>query len=301
MKPFTCLLVPLDGSRVAARSLGCATWLATRLNARLHILSATSQPLPAREELVRLRVPETTWPLVILHQAPRFPEDAILAAAAEHNVDLIIMSAQGEAAERTPPQETSQQPSSPLAEIGHVTRAVVEQSAVPVLLLPPAYREALPWKHVLVPVSGEADADQALTLAVTLANALTLEVHVIHVLDGSARESGLAAAARYADAVHHEYPEQLAELVRRNLAHRTPEEWRCITDLALSRGDVTSKLLEQIEKKDAPVLVIGWHGRLITGHAEVLKKLLQAITCPMLLVKAARQAPFTLKVGPEFA
>jgi len=35
MSRFSTLLVPLDGSRMAARSLGCATWLAAGLETHL--------------------------------------------------------------------------------------------------------------------------------------------------------------------------------------------------------------------------------------------------------------------------
>jgi alpha,alpha-trehalose phosphorylase len=56
---------------MAARALGCAVWLAARLGARLHILSATPQERPAREELTRLKVPGAHWPLITLHQARR--------------------------------------------------------------------------------------------------------------------------------------------------------------------------------------------------------------------------------------
>jgi nucleotide-binding universal stress UspA family protein len=299
MTPFASLLAPLDGSRAAARGLGCATWLATSLHAKLVVLSATPRSLPAREELMRLRVPEAYWPLVILHQAPRFPEEAILTEAIEHETALIIMSAQGEAADQAALPETAQRAPGPFALIGHVARAVIEQSAAPVLLLPPAYREALPWKHVLVPMCGETESDEALALAVTLAHALTLELHVAHVLESPARGHGLAAVTRYADAVHHEYPQQFAELVRRSLPHHTPEDCRCIMEVALSRGDVAAELLGQIAKKQVTLLVVGWHGRFTVGHAEVLKKLLAAITCPMLLVKPAPRPPFKLKVGLE--
>jgi nucleotide-binding universal stress UspA family protein len=82
MSVFASIPVPLDGSGLAARSLGCATWLAARLGAQLHILSATPHELPARAELARLRVPEEHWPLVRLHQASAYPESAILAALA---------------------------------------------------------------------------------------------------------------------------------------------------------------------------------------------------------------------------
>jgi nucleotide-binding universal stress UspA family protein len=295
MSPFPAILVPLDGSRVAARSLGCATWLAARLGARLHILSATPQERPAREELTRLRVPEAHWPLVTLHQAPAYPEDAILAAVARHEVSLVVMTAGGQTAEAAPSGAEGDAQSA----VGHVTRAVLERSPVPVLLLPPAYREALPWERVLVPVSGELEGDEALALAVRLANALDLAVHVAHVTDADSGDEGLAARARYADAFHHEYPRQLEEFVTRALPHCGPAESRCIADVALCHGDVAAELLGLIERKRVSVLVTGWHGRLSPGHARVLKRLIRAITSPVLLVKRTLRTPFRLKVGEE--
>ena len=295
MSPFSSILVPLDGSRVAARSLGCATWLAARLGARLHILCATPQERPAREELTRLRVPEAHWPLITLHQAPAYPEDAILAALARHDVSLVVMTAGGQTAEAAPPGADAPAQSA----VGHVTRAVLERSPVPVLLLPPAYREVLPWERVLVPVSGELEGDEALALAVRLANALDLAVHVAHVTDADTGDEGLAARARYADALHHEYPRQLEELVTRALPHCGPAQSRCIADIALCHGDVAAELAGLIERKSLSLLVMGWHGLLTDGHARVLKRLIGVIPSPMLLVKRARRMPFRLKVGEE--
>jgi nucleotide-binding universal stress UspA family protein len=300
MMPIASLLVPLDGSLQAAHSLSCATWLAKSLGPKLHILSATSHARPAREELARLRVPEACWHLIILHQAPQFPEDAILDVAAEHHVNMIIMSTQGQTAERTLPRQAPQQaPSMPA--IGHVTHAVLERSTVPVLLLPSTYHEVLPWKHVLVPMSGEAEEDEVLTTAVTLANTLALDVHVIHVLERLAREHGLANAARYSDAMHYEYPQRLAELVRRTLPNCAPNECRCVKDIALARGDVTMELREQIAQKKIGLLIAGWHGCLTTRRAEVIKKLLPTVTCPVLLIKCPRRERVRLRIGLELA
>jgi nucleotide-binding universal stress UspA family protein len=292
MSLFDAVLVPLDGSRAAAASLDCTVWLAAQFDARLHLLSATTSPLPACDELVRLRVPEHYWPRIILHQAPTFPEDAILAAIEEYEVGLVVMSASGEAAEKTRLQ-------SKFGKIGHVARTVIEQSRVPVLLLPVSYQESLPWQRMLVPLSGEPEADETLMLAVALANALRLEVHVAHVMNGSRRQSGLAQSARYADAPHHEYPQQLVELLRRAVPYLMATECNCITDVALVRGNVASELLKLISENRISVIVVGWRGRLMTGHADALKGLLPVITCPVLLVKAARRASFKLKVGEE--
>ncbi|MGH8326600.1 MAG: universal stress protein [Steroidobacteraceae bacterium] len=296
MSSFSSLLVPLDGSRRAARSLGCATWLAAELDARLHILSAATQPLPAQEELTRLRVPEADWPRITLHHAMSLPEEAILGAAQEYDARLIIMSAHGEAQERTASAALT-----PDRSIGHVTRAVIEHGNRPVLLLPDAYRERLPWKRILVPISAEVEASPAAGIAIALANALALRIRIAHVLDGPDGKSGLEATARYADATHHEYPEQLAELVRRAVSTATPEECRRIEEVALLRGEIAAQLLQQIEHGDVSLIAIGWHGSLVSGRAKVIKRLLPAITCPMLLAKAAPPSPSTLKVGVRMA
>jgi nucleotide-binding universal stress UspA family protein len=294
MSLFRSILVPLDASRVAAQGLGCAVWLAARLGARLHILSATPQERPAREELTRLKVPEAHWPLITLHQAPAYPEDAILTALEQYEAPLVIMTAGGQSAE-----SSTAAPSDPVRVVGHVARAVIERSASPVLLLPHAYREALPWTRVLVPVSGEVEAGDALALAVRLANTLDLDVHVAHVADADAGDEGLAARARYADALHHEYPRQLEELVGRALPHCSPQECRRITDLALCHGDVAAELLDLLDRKRISLLVVGWRGRFMAGRAHVLKHLLQVIAQPILLVKPEPRMPFRLKVGEE--
>ncbi len=289
---FRSILVPLDGSRIAAQCIGVATWLAGRLDARLHVLSATPQPRPAQEELKRLGVDEAAWPRVMLHQATAFPEDAILEAIERYEVDLVIMTARGQTAEAA-----SDSAAHPLQIVGHVTLAIIQACPVPVLVLPPAYREALPWTRMLVPVSGEAEADEALTLALRIANSLDLQVDVAHV--ATTDEASIAGQARYADAVHHEYPRRLEEFITRSTAAFSHEECRCIEDISLCHGDVAAELLEIIDRKRISVIIVGWHGRFMTGHASVLKRLIQTITCPVMLMKAVPRPPFKLRVGEE--
>lgn len=292
MSVFSSLLVPLDGSQMAARALGCAAWLGVRLGARLHIVSATRSPSSAHEELTRLHVPESCWPQLTLHHATSLPEEAILRLANRYNVGLVVLSAHGES---RAPATTGP------GNIGHVARTVIEHGNRPVLLLPDAYRERLPWTQILVPVSAEAEVSPAASLAVALANDLALGVRIAHVLEEPDGRTGLEQATRYIDALHHEYPEHLAEIVRRAIPNVTVEGCRCIRDVVLLRGDIAAELLRQIESNDVSLIVVGWHGSLMAGHAKVIKSLLSTITCPMLLVEAAPPSPSTLKVGPAMA
>lgn len=285
MSVFSSLLVCLDGSEAAACALRCAAWLGARLEARAHVVSATPRPLPVHEELTRLRVPESNWSQLTLHQVVSLPEEAILGLAERYDVGLIVLSARGEG--------------TGLGNVGHVTRAVLERSNRPVLLLPKAYRERLPWTRVLIPLSAEPEVSPAARVAVALAHDLALDVRIAHVLDDPESRTGLEAAVSYADAPYHEYPEQLAEIVRRTVSGASPEQCRRITDVALLRGDVAAALLREADRNDVSVMAISWHGKLLGGRARLVKHLLSAATCPLLLVKIVQPGPFVLKVGPR--
>lgn len=293
MSLIQTILVPLDGSSTSARSLGCAAWLATRLDASLHVLYAVQPALPRPDALARLRVPEALWPRIELHQAASYPEDAVLEASRRARAGLIVMTARGEAA-----GEAHRPSADPRKIVGHVAQAVIEGSPVPVLLLPPQYEEALPWRRALVPLSGEPRGDEALTLAVRLANSLDLRVLVAHVADALGGQV-LAAEARYADALHHEFPWRLEELVIRALPDCSPGECEVIDDVSLLRGDIAQELVKLIDRMAVDLLVIGWNGRFMAGHAVVLKHLVQVVRCPVLLVKRSREMPFRLKVGED--
>lgn len=292
MNPFSAILVPLDGSALALRSLGCATWLAARSGAQVHILNVGA-PLPEAEALEKLGVPGKYRALLELHQVEGEAGEAIPAAVGRYKIDLIVMTARGESASEASPDV--------LKIVGDVTREVIENTAVPVLLLPPAYEELLPWRSALVPISGEAATDQALTLALRLAHALDLAVTIAHVADSARAGGGGGAGARPYDEAHHEYPQMLDEFVARACPMCTAEERRRITGFHLCRGDVAQELLSLIETERVSLLVVGWHGEFMTGHAEVLKRLLWQARCAVLLVKPQPRDIFHLKVGDALA
>ncbi len=289
---FSSIVLPLDGSATGARGLACATWLAARLGARLHVLSATSRVLPAADELRRLHVPEARWPVVELHQAPAYPADAILAAIDAHRAGLVVMSTRGAASETRGAGRRA-------TLVGHVTQEVMERSRVPVLLLPEGSEGGLPWKRLVVPVSGGPESDRAVALSVRLAEALDLSVQVAHVAGEGGREAEPhGAPAQYFDQLHHECAGQLEELVTRAVTTVSTAQRGCIQGLSLRRGQVVAELLDQV-KPEGSVLAIGWNGQLGSGRAGILKPLLRALAVPLLLVKAERRAQFHLKVGEE--
>jgi len=280
--------VPLDGSKVAARGLGCAVWMASQLKGRVHILHIGAPP--GEDPLARLGVPEKFRGIVDFHEVHGDPATEILAAEKRFGVDLIVMTARGESSETKAPD--------PLKIVGHIAREVIEKSEAPIMLLPLLYREALPWRSVLVPISGESGTDESLSVALRLAQQLDLSVSIAHVASSDGKH-GEAVMGMTSDQPHHEYPHMLNEFISRSCPMASAEERARIEDFRLCHGDIAQELLTLIEKKHTSVLVVGWHGKFVAGHAHVLKTLIQRITCPLLLVKALPRQRFRLKVGEE--
>lgn len=290
MSIFTSILVPLDGSAAAAESLVSAIWLATELHARLQVVHATVRPLPADEAFHKLRVPEDYRAQISLHQLDASPDQAIVEAINDLGIDLVVLSAKGQSA------DSQAQHSHRLDAVGHVAHKVLEECKIPVLLMPPGYSERLPWRSALVPISGETEEDEALNVAVAIAEPLSLELHIAHVVNEG--KYGYTQEVQYADSPYHEYAGRLEDMVKRAALGCSPAECRIvIADVSLCKGDVAKELLNLVHSKRIGLIVMGWHGVLVPGHADVIKRLLQNVSCPVLLVRAAPTPSFQLKVG----
>lgn len=286
MKRFASVLLPLDGSPEAAKAVRCALWLAEKLGATLHVLHATSQPRAGREAFAQLRLPEAARAQVVVHEVRGPAQQAVLQAVREYQVELVVMSAGGESVSMG---------AAPRERVGSVARAVLEDSPVPVVLLPGRYNDekSLPWRAMLVAASGEPAADRALETAAQLASALGLRVQVLH------SRSGPSGKGAYADAAHHEYAPQLEDMVESGLAACSIEESCCVEPAMLRCGDPALVLLQQVLHEGIGVLTLGWHGVLDRGRALILKRLLEEAPCALLLVRSSEHSAARLKVGEE--
>lgn len=290
MKRFASILLTLDGSPESAKAAGCALWLAEKLGATLHVLHVTEQPLPAGEALAHLHVPEARHARVVVHQLAGDVGTAVLRVIADQHIELIVMSARGESfSTETEPQRR----------LGTVAQSVIERSPVPVLIIPRHCHGMVPWKSILAAVSGEAAADHALEVAVHLAAALDLEVTVMHSENGPPEAGAAPPLGAYADEPYHEYPHRLEEMVERGVAECTAEKMKCpVRKALLHRGDAGTVLLEA-SRHGRCMLAVGWHGALGAGRAPVLKQLLDAAHCSLLIVKGSERSTARLKVGSE--
>lgn len=288
MNRYMSMLLPLDGSREAAKGVGCALWLAETLGADLHVLHAATRSFPAHASLESLHVSGTRQAHVILHQMDDDAATAVLDAITNLSIDLAIMTSHGESV--TTGRDLPQY-------LGSTARAVLERTSVPVLLLPLRYRETLPWKSILVAASGEVAADQALEAATHLAAMLKLGVTIVHVEDGPVADT--RPLGTYSDSAHYEYPYRMQEMVERGLATCTPIECCCVEEAILRRGDPATVLLQEASERKSNVLALGWHGAFSAGHAAVLKQLLEQSECALLLLRNDESTKARLKVGRD--
>lgn len=275
---FSSILLPLDSSSNAVRPLRTAAWLADKLNSRLHVLTATSKPEPAATALERLKVPPDLGKQLVLHQLGGHADVAILQTMDELQTDLLVISALGE----------GEAASGGNLRLGHVVRAVLQQTDVPVLLVPPAFTERLPMRSAVIPVSGQQDTDAALDLAVRLANSLQLNLQVTHVISPEADEADYTSGLRYPDSVHHEYAGRLSDMLRRACPQCSPEDFeRVVEKVCLCRGAVADELLNTVEQTAVDLMVVGWHGKLQPGRSRFIKELIAKVSCPILLFARA--------------
>ncbi len=147
--------------------------------------------------------------------------------------------------------------------------------------------------------AGVLSTDTRDLAALGRANTLDLKEHIVHVVDSETDETSATTLGRYYDQAHHEYLHMLNELVSSACALYSSEEMACIEGFSLVRGDAAREIFRLAKQRNASLIVAGWHGRFMTGHAQVLKSLCQTVSAPVLLVRPAAKPAFKLKVGEE--
>ncbi len=288
MNPFDSILLPLDDSPESAKGIACAVWLAEKLGAMLHLVYSTKRPLVPAELLERLRVPAAQRARTVVHQTAGDQVSALLEAKTRRDVKLVVMSPPAEAVSQSVEESTGR--------LGPIARALIEESTVPIVMAPPHYREALPWRSMLIASDGQPAADEAVVMAVRLGATLGIKVTVCHVIV----EEGSAARVlgRYADAPQHEMLGRVEQIVKRAVVELSPDERRSIDEpMNLRVGDPVAELLTEVERRRSSVLALGWHGTLDPTRATVLKSLIERAECPLLLVRKTKRSQLRLNVG----
>ena len=261
------ILVPLDGSSRAERAILVVDRLAEAMSAEVELLRVVDPADVLTTSTVAAATPEILSARA--QQAERYLDDAakrfhrgpptatrVLQGPASTTIsdharsgsfDLIVMSSHGQTGLVD-------------ALLGSVARAVVRESAVPVLIL--RERTALPQEvrglGVIVPLDGSPIAESVLTPLMPLAKALEWRLHLLWVTDvrneERERETVPVGDQRARDA----RPEMVAYLERLAAGVRAGGS---SAEVRIESGDCAACIVRCAEPDDVDLIAIGTHGR----------------------------------------
>lgn len=272
---ITTLLVPHDGSWMADRALACATMLQGATGARLDLYRIAPDPGPGMQSPPAPTAGVTdVWggaSTVDRGTDLEDPVTIILDAIERRRPDLVVMA------------------SNSWSSVGlgiDVVRQVARRSPVPVLVIPTgpdSFRNDLDVRRILVALDGSEQAEQALTPARVLADALEADMLLLRVVTPKVAVSGgrahdddldLAAARRYV--------EKLAGALQ---TARTR-----VSALAVV-GEPGTMIAAVSRTQRADLLAMTTRGKGAIGYSElggIATRSLQSVGMPLLLVP-----PFT--------
>lgn len=306
MVPFRNILVPLDGSDLAEKSLGPAHQIAMAMAHRadeitpvkLTLLRALSPMAMLAadpylyDEMMRMNIDEaqaylnlaaSTLPeskvVVETKTINGSPAEAIVQYAEENGVDLIVMSSHG----RT---------GSSRWVYGSVAEKVMHHAPCATAIIR-AHVEVAMFQNrkILVPLDGSELAERALEPALALARAVNSNVYLLRVV--AAREpmpESLTPAGEQVEAAL-----DAADLEERSEAETylqtvfsTHENQHLFFDVQTTDGDVADTIVTYADTNHIDLIVISSHGRSGLGrwlHGSVAEKVLRGANCATLIVR----------------
>lgn len=307
MMPFHHILVPLDGSELAAKALAPAAQIATAMAqgagpesqpVRLVLLRVVSpmallaaDPI-LYDEMVRMSVDEAQAYLntaaLTLGDVPGevervavsgSPADAIVQYAEEHGVDLIVMSTHG----RT---------GSSRWVYGSVAEKVMHHAPCATAIIRAHVSVGMfQNKKILVPLDGSDLAERALQPALALAEAVQANVLLLRMVAGREPlpeamtpvgdqvEAALSAAGSVEQTEAEDYLQRV---------HREHDNGRLAVDVQATSGDIADAIVSYADAHEIDLIIMSSHGRSGIGrwlHGSVAEKVLRGANCATLIVR----------------
>ena len=295
---YRSILVPVDGSTLAERSLAVASTLATQLSSNLHVvhvhhervvdefpvygISGEAARAAAEQYVVavadRLRATGSGQVSGTVLEGSAAP--AIVDYVAKAGVDLIVMSSHG----RTGASRFW---------LGSVADAVIRTTTVPVLMVRAgADTTAAPgmFERILLPLDGSSRAEMALPHAIAMARLHPSHVHLLSVEERAEdlRLSVWGLAAAESD----DLPARLerADHYLHSVVSRFQSEWLPATVSVEARGGhrAGETIAQVAVEQNSDLIAMATHGRgasrLLLGS--VADKVIRGTVCSILLVRA---------------
>lgn len=276
MKEKPAIILPLDGSEIAAVALGAAQAMTNIMEGMLHIVHVTEELLSEEELLNKLKVGQIEVKDFSAHQIVGVDVvDGILRFAASVETGMIVMASHGWTY-------------NPQYLLGSVTMGVVQRAINPVMIIRPGM-ENLPdasWKptKMLVPQNGSPTSAAVMDQVFHLAELTGADIDVLNIgVPGKKppTEVGTITPPRYLDYPQYDWPAWASEFIERFYTHRPPGVGLRLFEREGNPADVMIKFA--FENGD-DLIAIGWHGHLEPGRAEIVKDLLGKTELPVVLI-----------------
>jgi len=165
--------------------------------------------------------------------------------------------------------------------LGHVAEAILKTAAAPLLLVRPGMRPIAGLRRLLVPLEGSPSASASMKVADDAFCRRGREIVMLHVVTSDTpSERGSLPAPRMMDQEHYEWAAWQDEFTMRFSA--CPEGGRHRVSVRV--GDPAQVIVAEAEALEAELVVLSWSGTFAGGHGAVVRHLLDAAPCPVLLV-----------------
>lgn len=285
---FDLILIPLDGSEAAEGALAVVELIPSR---RVRLLTVESD----LSDLTAICVTEPDCQAYLERVAEPLrrqgrdvetlvvfgnPAERIIAFAG--TADLVVMGSHGRGAVGR-------------LVLGSVADYVARHAPVPTLIVRGGRRPAtaIPLARIIVPLDGSTLAEQALPMAIALADTMGLPVHLVRVVDfdlvRGTVEAGVVAAKAYAKA--HAVDISLAETYLAEQVQRLRNR-DVATTSEVRTGAPARELLDAIHAGDLVVLTTRERGGIQRWFlGSVAEELVCRAAGPVLLVRASAQEP----------
>lgn len=290
MKPIQhilAIILPEFSEGDIRRFLRNAIRLGEWLNANIHVLAPSYDQKYIQRLMTDLGkdVPIGNGGMVI-HSISKPALEQVLETIDRYDCDLVFIEDGG----------TLEDP-----EKASLRREILETAPCPVLLIPSAFSfEGHSIQSLLVPLSGEKRASEALRFALALAEQVGTPVDIMHVTAPDQPCMCYQSLESVGDEFQHEYPKLVDKVVSEASPFSTLSQKKYVRDFYHCAGSTVDEITNALHRSPDTALTVEWKGTLLKGRAEVVKNILRDLKYPVLFVKERRQAKSTLKVGPDF-
>lgn len=254
------ILIPTDGSDVAASAASAAVGLARQFDADLHAIHVVeTEPFPVVFEDVTAELAEQgrraleaieeratdadVEATTTVIEDGRPVHRAVLEYADEHGIDLVVMGTHG----RTGLGRVV---------LGSATEQTLRESPVPVMTVHDDTTVGETFTSILVPFDGSDGAHAAVDHAFGLARATGATVHLLNVVDHGVVAGGDVNVGMVLDAL-----EDSGERALETVAERAEREGVDIGDASVRIGSPFRSIVEYADEEGVDCIVMGTHGR----------------------------------------